>query len=471
MSRTASALTGLVGNATDRGHVLRGRIQHVARRDAVDVADLPAAAPLQQDRGDPGLFLQPGIAFLVGPGVAHRVQFPEHAAAASGRQVANVVQRDTGEAARHVCTPGIGDQLSDAGQPRQSALDPARPRGPCPLIVPTAGSLGSAGDSRTDTLTGIPAQELRQRQSRGHPPGGSAGASAKPTRVTPPRTAMTRGRHTAVRQLSEAFGASDVSFVFNGTGANVLGLSLMLRPYEAVICAESAHLNVDECGAPERIRRLQAADRADAGRQADLRADRHPARRARGRAPRAATGGRHHPGHRARHLLHAGGAAAARGVLPGQRTAPVHGRRPPGQRRRLPGLLARRAGCRSRRAEFRRHQERGPGRRGADRDESSLAAEAPFLRKQQMQLASKMRYLAAQFSALLEDELWLRNATKSNAMARRLADALSGVPGVRLDQPVESNGSSRPWTRRSSSRCSANGTSTSGTPVTTWSGG
>ncbi len=71
---------------------------------------------------------------------------------------------------------------------------------------------------------------------------------------------------------------------------------------------------------------------------------------------------------------------------------------------------------------------------------ASLTAEAPYLRKQEMQLASKMRYLAAQFSALLEDQLWLRNAQHSNAMARRLAEGLSGVPGVRLHQPVESNG-------------------------------
>jgi threonine aldolase len=44
-----------------------------------------------------------------------------------------------------------------------------------------------------------------------------------------------------------------VFFVFTGTAANVLGLSLLLRPFEGVICAESAHLNVDECGAPERV--------------------------------------------------------------------------------------------------------------------------------------------------------------------------------------------------------------------------
>ena len=54
-----------------------------------------------------------------------------------------------------------------------------------------------------------------------------------------------------IRALSGAAGG--VYFVFSGTAANVLGLSLLLRPFEAAICAESAHLNVDECGAPERV--------------------------------------------------------------------------------------------------------------------------------------------------------------------------------------------------------------------------
>jgi threonine aldolase len=66
-------------------------------------------------------------------------------------------------------------------------------------------------------------------------------------------------------------------------------------------------------------------------------------------------------------------------------------------------------------------------------------ASAFFQRKQQMQLASKMRYLAAQFLGLLEDQLWLRNAARANLMARRLADGLAGVPGVELWQKVESN--------------------------------
>jgi threonine aldolase len=62
-----------------------------------------------------------------------------------------------------------------------------------------------------------------------------------------------------------------------------------------------------------------------------------------------------------------------------------------------------------------------------------------YIRKQSMQLASKMRFLAAQFDALLTDELWLRCARHANTMAARLADALSDVPGVQITRPVQTN--------------------------------
>ena len=57
----------------------------------------------------------------------------------------------------------------------------------------------------------------------------------------------------ATAGLREAFGADEAFLVLNGSGANVLGLSLLLRRHEAVICAESAHINTDECGAPEQL--------------------------------------------------------------------------------------------------------------------------------------------------------------------------------------------------------------------------
>src|SRR5690349_19569795 len=57
----------------------------------------------------------------------------------------------------------------------------------------------------------------------------------------------------ATSGLRETFGADEAFLVLNGSGANVLGLSLLLRRHEAVICAESAHINTDECGAPEQL--------------------------------------------------------------------------------------------------------------------------------------------------------------------------------------------------------------------------
>jgi threonine aldolase len=64
---------------------------------------------------------------------------------------------------------------------------------------------------------------------------------------------------------------------------------------------------------------------------------------------------------------------------------------------------------------------------------------APFARKQAMQLPSKMRFAAAQFLALLEDERWKKYASHANAMAKRLEERLRGVPGVRITRPVECN--------------------------------
>ena len=70
---------------------------------------------------------------------------------------------------------------------------------------------------------------------------------------------------------------------------------------------------------------------------------------------------------------------------------------------------------------------------------SGDAANAPYLRKQHMQLSSKMRFLAAQFIALLDDDLWLQNARHANAMASRLAAGLADLPGVDVVYPVEAD--------------------------------
>ncbi len=245
----------------------------------------------------------------------------------------------------------------------------------------------------------------------------------------------------ATAQLAEAFGADGGAFfVFNGTGANVLGLSLMLRPYEAVVCAEGAHLNVDECGAPERITgcKLLTVPTADGKLTPELVATR--------------LGGRGDE-HRAQPRAVAITQATEVGTC-----YTLDELRRLGEFCRASGLLLYMDGARLANAaaflgcslsdlaadadvlSFGGTKNGAMGAEALIVMNSSLADAVHFQRKQQMQLASKMRYLAAQFSALLEDGLWLRNARHANAMARRLADGVRDTPGVLLHHPVESNG-------------------------------
>jgi threonine aldolase len=80
-------------------------------------------------------------------------------------------------------------------------------------------------------------------------------------------------------QFAEHFGTdARVFFVFNGTAANVLALRATCRPWEAAICAATAHLNVDECAAPRGDRRGQASQRRHRARQADAAARGNDAR-------------------------------------------------------------------------------------------------------------------------------------------------------------------------------------------------
>jgi threonine aldolase len=245
----------------------------------------------------------------------------------------------------------------------------------------------------------------------------------------------------ATAQLADAFGAGGgVFFVFTGTAANVLGISLMLRPYEAVICAEGAHLNVDECGAAERMigAKLLTVPADDGKLTPELVATRLSGRgdehRAQPRAVAITQATEVGTCYTLDELRRLGEFCRASGLLlflDGARLA------------NAAAFLGCSLSDLSANVDVLSFGGTKNGAMGAEAlvvMNPSLAGAVPFQRKQQMQLASKMRYLAAQFSALLEDELWLRNARHANAMARRLADGVDGVPGVRLRHPVESNG-------------------------------
>ena len=241
------------------------------------------------------------------------------------------------------------------------------------------------------------------------------------------------------RELCGLSGARAAYFVFNGTAANVLGLSLMLRPYEAVICAETAHLNVDECGAAERLlgSKLLTVPTPDGKLTPDLVATR--------------LGGRNDE-HRAQphavcitQVTELGTCYSLAELRVLREFCQDHDLRLFIDGARLANAVAYLDCTVADIATQADVLSFGGTKNGAVAAEAvlvmadDLLGAVPFQRKQLLQLASKMRFLAAQFGGLLEDQIWLRNAAHSNLMAQRLASGLGDLPGVSVTQAVQSN--------------------------------
>ncbi len=246
----------------------------------------------------------------------------------------------------------------------------------------------------------------------------------------------------AMAGFREHFGEpAEVFFVFSGTAANVLSLKAVTRPYHAVICAAGAHLDVDECGAPEALLGCKLL-------------------------PLATPDGKLRPEQLPPLLRHRGDQHQVQprviSITQATELGTVY---TPDEIRALAtfahenGLLLHVDGARL--ANAAAHLELplkaittdagvdvlsfGGTKNGMMLGEAvvffapDLARDFPFIRKQGMQLGAKMRFLAAQFTALLAHDLWRRNARHANAMARLLADKLEGVAGVRLTQEVQAN--------------------------------
>lgn len=242
--------------------------------------------------------------------------------------------------------------------------------------------------------------------------------------------------------IEREFGPGVASFlVFNGTAANVLSLLGLTRPFHAVICSDVAHLAVDECGAPERTCGVKLV----------------PIRHRDGRllpdqvvAAIAGRGVVHHSQPAVLSITQPtelGTVYSVADLLALSTVAHDHGLRVHMDGARLANAAAS-LGCTLR--EITRDVgvdvlSFGATKNGAIGAEAVLlfddhgVADMPFLRKQTMQLASKGRFLAAQFLALADGNLWRANAGHANAMATRLAAGLRGLPGVTITRPVEAN--------------------------------
>ncbi len=255
----------------------------------------------------------------------------------------------------------------------------------------------------------------------------------------------------AITQFKRHFGEDvEVYFVFNGTAANVIGLSAMTQPYNAVLCAQVAHINVDECGAPERFTGCKLIDipTPDGKLTVDLvkphvhgiGVEHHVQVKVIAITQSTELGTLYTPAevraladyaHAQGLLLHMDGArisnaAAALGcsLRACSRDCGVDVLSFGGTKN---GLMI---------GEAVVLFPSGDGRVGLE----NRYEQVKFIRKQAMQLSSKMRYIAAQFEALLRDDLWLRNAQHANAMAHTLAAAVRDIPGLRLTQAVQVNG-------------------------------
>jgi threonine aldolase len=243
--------------------------------------------------------------------------------------------------------------------------------------------------------------------------------------------------------IRREFGEQARAFpVFNGTAANVLSLQALMRPYEAVICASTAHINVDECGAPERYLGSKLLDTPTPDGKLTPALVEEQAR---------GFGDQHHVQPRV--------VSIAQSTELGTVYAPDEIRAIAGAAHGL-GLLLHVDGARVANAAA----ALGTSLRALTTDldvdvlslggtkigamgaeavvflKPQLAERFPFWRKQAMQLASKMRFVSAQLEALLTDELWPRNASHANAMAARLAAGVADIDGVELTRPVQANG-------------------------------
>lgn len=246
----------------------------------------------------------------------------------------------------------------------------------------------------------------------------------------------------ADREMKTVFGASCLPlYVFNGTGANAITLQMMVQSYHKIICTDSAHIAVDECGAPTKFTgALLETIPAPTGKLTPEMI--HPYIYGVGDQQHSQPGAIYISqctelgtfytldeikalttfAHQNGMYVHMDGArianaAAALGVSLKEMTVDCG----------VDTLTL------------------GGTKNGLMVGECILVFEpklmpsALFIRKQATQLASKMRYLSCQFTAYLKDELWRTNAAHANDKAQQLFSALSAYPEVEFTQKMESN--------------------------------
>jgi threonine aldolase len=247
----------------------------------------------------------------------------------------------------------------------------------------------------------------------------------------------------AVARFKHHFGADvEVFIVFNGTAANCLSLKALTESYNAVICTDAAHIHTDECGAPEKFTgcklllidaphgklTVESVSHAYHG----IGDQHHVQPKVISITQATELGTVYQPkeirdlarfAHERDMFLHMDGARIANAAV-------------------SLGLNLRQA-TRDLGLDVLSFGGTKNGAMGAEAVvffDRTLARDFLYMRKQGMQLASKMRFISAQLEALLSDGLWKKNAQHANRMAALLKKEVGKIPGVRIIYPVEANG-------------------------------
>jgi threonine aldolase len=248
---------------------------------------------------------------------------------------------------------------------------------------------------------------------------------------------------SAVRKFKQHFGPDiDVFMVFNGTAANCLSLAALGDSYHAVICSEAAHIYNDECGAPEKFTGCKLIPIPTTDGRLTVES-----------VSRAyhGIGDQHHV---QPHVISITQATEMGTVYkPAEIKALVRFAHKRGMFLHMDG--ARIANAAASLGQTLRQATRDLGvdvlsfggtKNGVMGAEAvvffdkELSRNFQYLRKQGMQLASKMRFISVQLDTLLANDLWLRSAQHSNRMAQLLRKELSKIPRVKIVYKVEANG-------------------------------
>ena len=247
----------------------------------------------------------------------------------------------------------------------------------------------------------------------------------------------------ARQRFKELFGAqSSVYFVFLGTGANVLSLKAITDSHHSIICAETAHINVDECSAPEKFTGCKLVTIPSSNGKITV---------------EAATKHLHGFGfeHHAQPKVISITQATELGTLytPQEIKALADLAHQQDMFLHVDGARIANA-CVSLGISFKEMiadtgvdvLSFGGTKNGLMFGEAivflkpGLDKDFKYKRKQAMQLASKMRYISAQFLAYIDQEIWKTNASHSNKMAKLLYKELQGIKGITITQEVQANG-------------------------------